>query len=538
MAFVSLMVVALTFASCGGRGATGTFDLEDGTYEGASDASHRGYVWVELEISDGEIVEVEMKEFRGDGSEKTPETYDYEEWAVAVEELPAAVIEAQSSEVDAIAGATSTSELFMQAVRRALGEEDDETGPFPDGEHVGYSDPGPRGYVSAHVVVQRGTITDVQLREFQGDGSEKTPETYSFEEWAEAAEELPWRVIEEQSTDIDGYAGATSTSDKFVQALRRALGEDDALAMGPYEDGSHAGRSDTSARNGWVEVEVNVLLGHIVSVSMEEYADGVAKSPETYDYEEWAVALEELPERVLEAQSADIDAVAGATSTSDMFVQAVRRALGEEEPADVTFVDGEHVGYSDPGPRGYVSARVVVENGEIVEAELREFQGDGSEKSADTYTYEEWAVAAEELPERVLEAQSSDIDGIAGATSTYDKFVQALRRALNEEPALVQGPYEDGTYSGRSDESDRGGWVEVEVSILLGQIVSISMEEYADGEPKSPETYDYEEWAVALEELPERALEAQSADVDAVTGATSTSDMFVQALERALEDAS
>ncbi len=331
MLVVIAVIAVLALGACGRADAPeATTDLADGTHEGASDASHRGYVSVTLEIDDGEITDVTMREFRGDGSEKTPDTYDYEEWVEAYEELPQAVIDAQSADVDAISGATVTSELFKQAVRRALGEEDDEVGPFADGDHIGYSDPTARGYVKARVVVQRGTITHAQLREFQGDGSEKTPETYDYEEWVEAQEELPWRVIDAQSADIDAVAGATSTTERFQQAVRRALGEEPAFAMGPYEDGVHTGQSDPSARGGWVEVEVNVLLGTIVSVSMEEYTgDGEAKDPETYDYEEWTTAYEELPQAVIDAQSADVDAISGATSTSDMFRQAVRRALGD-----------------------------------------------------------------------------------------------------------------------------------------------------------------------------------------------------------------
>ncbi|MFP4201054.1 MAG: FMN-binding protein, partial [Clostridia bacterium] len=75
-----------------------------------------------------------------------------------------------------------------------------------------------------------------------------------------------------------------------------------------------------------------VLLGHIVDVAMEEYdEEGVAKTPENYDWEEWAVAAEELPEAAVEAQSADIDAISGVTGTSEMFIQALERALEDAQ---------------------------------------------------------------------------------------------------------------------------------------------------------------------------------------------------------------
>ena len=87
---------------------------------------------------------------------------------------------------------------------------------------IGYSDPGPRGYVMAMVALEGEEIVDVVLREFQGDLSEKTKETYDYEPWHEASEALPQAVIDKQSTDIDLVSGATSTSNKFIQSVNRA----------------------------------------------------------------------------------------------------------------------------------------------------------------------------------------------------------------------------------------------------------------------------------------------------------------------------
>lgn len=326
-----LLLSAVVIAGCAtGEAEPGSQDLVDGTYEGASDASPRGYAWSQVVISGGEITAIELKEFRGDGSEKTPDSYDYDPWAEAVEKMPQAMIEAQSADVDAVAGATGSSALFSQAVRRALGEEDDLVGPFTDGVHEGFSDPGPRGYLVVNVVVQRGTITNVQMSELRGDGSEKTPDNYDYDPWLQAAEELPAAVVDAQSADVDVIAGATSTSNMFLLAMARALGEKPAFEHGPYKDGTYKARSDESGRGGYVEVEVTVLLGRIVAVSFEEYqADGEAKSPDNYDYEPWIQASEELPAAVVDAQSADVDAIADATSTSSMFRQAVERALDD-----------------------------------------------------------------------------------------------------------------------------------------------------------------------------------------------------------------
>ncbi len=326
-----LILGTVVVAGCGASEAEpGSQDLADGTYEGASDASARGYAWSQVVISGGEITTIELKEFRGDGTEKTPGTYDYDPWAEALEKIPQAMIEAQSADVDAVAGATGSSELFAQAVRRALGEEDDSVGPFADGVHEGFSDPGPRGYLAVEVVVQRGTITAVKMSEFQGDGNLKTPENYTYEPWLKAAEELPAAALDAQSASVDAIADATSTSNMFRQAMARALGQEPALEFGPYRDGTYVARSDESGRGGSVEAEVRVLLGRIVAVSFDEYqGDGEVKTPDNYEYEPWLKAAEELPAAVIDAQSADVDAIADATSTSDMFRQAVERALDD-----------------------------------------------------------------------------------------------------------------------------------------------------------------------------------------------------------------
>ena len=206
---------------------------------------------------------------------------------------------------------------------------------------------------------------------------------------------------------------------------------------------------------------------------------------------------------------------------------------------DFDLDDGTYEGFSDPGPRGYVAAELVIEDGEIVDAKLMEFDGQGERKTADTYDYEPWIEAENELPEQIVANQSSDIDAVSGATSTSDKFEQAVKRALGEEEAFAVGDYQDGVYQAESDPTDRGDYVEVSVTILLGTIVDVDMAEYReDGSEKDPDEYDHEPWVEAVETLPAAVVDAQSADVDTVSGATSTSELFQQAVQRALDQAS
>ncbi len=209
-------------------------------------------------------------------------------------------------------------------------------------------------------------------------------------------------------------------------------------------------------------------------------------------------------------------------------------ACGPDEAGD-GLADGTHEGVSDPDSSGYVSVEVVVQDGSIADASMMEYTGDGQPKDPDTYAYDEWAEAKEELPQRLINDGSPDVDTFAGATSTTEKFRQAARRALGEEDAHESGPYTDGVHAGISEPGDQGGHVEVEVYVLLGHIVDVEWEEHdGDGNVKDPDEYDYEDWQEAVDELPARVVDEQGTDFDAVSGATGTSEMFRDAVEDAL----
>lgn len=89
------------------------------------------------------------------------------------------------------------------------------------------------------------------------------------------------------------------------------------------------------------------------------------------------------------------------------------------------------------------------------------------------------------------------------------------------------GSWNDGTYT-ETAEGKKGDF-EVTVTIENGLIADISV---GDNE----ETPDL--GGVAIEEMPAEMIEAQSADVDGVSGATVTSDALKDAVTRCLEDAS
>lgn len=99
-----LIMVAATLAGCGGSAS-----YEDATYEGEAEG-HNGPLKVEVEVTDGAISNVEVVEHEESEGIADP----------AIDQIPAAIVENDSTDVDAISGVTVTSEAIVEAVNNAL----------------------------------------------------------------------------------------------------------------------------------------------------------------------------------------------------------------------------------------------------------------------------------------------------------------------------------------------------------------------------------------------------------------------------------
>ena len=147
-----------------------------------------------------------------------------------MEEIPAAIVAANSVDVDAVSGATITTDAIRAAVAWALrdtpfGKTEAapveqapvEEAPVEPGEpvrSVGRS-VGKNGDVVVEVLADRCTIYEVNVlehNETQGVGSV-------------AVDWMPGRIVEANSVDVDGVTGATITSDAIKTAVAEALGK-------------------------------------------------------------------------------------------------------------------------------------------------------------------------------------------------------------------------------------------------------------------------------------------------------------------------
>lgn len=128
--------------------------------------------------------------------------------------------------------------------------------------------------------------------------------------------------------------------------------------------------------------------------------------------------------------------------------------------------------------------------------------------------------AATAVPTEVIDA--SDIQADDGIPEEPDSETIPVE----EEPVEESTGYMPGTYTGEG--TGKNGPIKVEVTVDESRIIGVSVVEQQETEGVADP---------ALEQLPGAILAAQSADVDAVAGATLTSDGIIDAVNAALEQA-
>jgi uncharacterized protein with FMN-binding domain len=133
-----------------------------------------------------------------------------------------------------------------------------------------------------------------------------------------------------------------------------------------------------------------------------------------------SLAIDELPALIAEADSADVEGISGATFTSDGIKAAVKNALETKassggEPVTLT---GTAEGFG-----GEISVTVVISGDDIVSVEAA---GDGETPGIGS-------IAIDELPAKIAEADSVEVDGVSGATFTSDGIKAAVKNALESK---------------------------------------------------------------------------------------------------------
>ena len=113
---------------------------------------------------------------------------------------------------------------------------------------------------------------------------------------------------------MDAVTGATHTSLAISRATAAALASATPLDIGKLPDGDYTGVSRGYV--GDVAVKVTTKAGKITGVSVTDQKESRPKT-----------AVKDVPARIVEKQSAGVDAVSGATVTSKAIMRAASEAL-------------------------------------------------------------------------------------------------------------------------------------------------------------------------------------------------------------------
>ena len=537
-----------TAASSGvGQGSTTTPTTEvpeggykDGTYQG-SGTGFGGMITVQVTVSGGKITAVDILSASG-------ETGSY---FASAQGVVSKVLSSQSPNVDAVSGATYSSNGIIQAVQNALSQagnsdsatpaatptptptpkpakkpKKDTSVSYKDGVYEGQAE-GFDGTVTVKVTIKNGKIKKIS------NTNTDTPEFFN-----KAWKTIKSNVISRQSTsEIDTVSGATFSSNGILGALSQALSKadqsgttdskeeditptpttvpDETVTPIPTEiphptktpdnpsdeqpvvkllkDGTYTGSA--MGYSGKVNITLTIKDGKITEVT------NTNSDTRSFFNKAWR----SIQPKILEKQSTEgIDTVSGATFSSMGILDASKIALEQAKNTEV-------------------QPSVTPEPTEAP---------DSTEKPEPTNTPKPTSVPEPTTapePTAVPEpTETPEPTSVPEPTDTPENSVTPEPTATPEPTPVPAGAYTDGTYTGIGEGNDGPDSVQVTVTISGGQIVGATYF-----------SYDDEEYAdTAWEGILGQVMGKQSADsIDTVSGCTYSSQGIIQAFRNALNQA-
>lgn len=326
-------------------------------------------------------------------------------------------------------------------------------GEYTDGTYTGTA-PGFGGDVTVSVTIEDGKMAAIDIVSAAGE----TPSYLSRAKGVISA------MLEAQSTNVDVVSGATFTSNGIINAVKNALikaaggtvnettgssGLGSASAGGSsgstssdsftdadaYADGTYTGSAQ--GYGGAITVSVKISDGKIKAISI------VSAPGETASYFAKAKAV---INKVITAQSPNVDVVSGATYSSNGILNAIKKALNKAAAAvsgnEITEddVDTEkETTYTDTDTEFY-GIGYGYRNGRIV---LKVTAQDGAIKAIDVVEKndqdEPYFENAMEIIDLVQEGEKvSLVDTVSGATYSSKGILTALTEALNKAKIAEQ----------------------------------------------------------------------------------------------------
>lgn len=431
--------------------AKGSFDLEDGVYQG-SGTGYRGDITVAVKIKDKQIASIEILSASDD-----------EPFFGRAKGLIDQIIKKQSTKVDTVSGATYSSKGIISAVKNALtGEKDSgttgssqegtsgnqnttpeavgsvqEPSSYKDGTYYGTGS-GFAGNLKVEVVISGGKISSIQIVE-TNDGSE----------YIQKASGVISQILNAQSTNnIDTVSGATFSSNGIIKAVRNALSQAAATESTAAENGGTSDGSDTEKKDdttttvtGTLPYNEGVYYGTaegyngditVAIVIQENTLKAVLVIGEEDDDTFFNRAMDVVTQ-MMKKQSTEVDTVSGATYSSKGLIQAVKNALEEARRATNGETDDDN--------------NVVQLNTEEVEKAIDAV----NELNGSDYTSASWAVVKVRLKDaRKALKNATEQTQLDEAAAELNQAVKELRISdgSNEapEPDVPESTYIDGEY--------------------------------------------------------------------------------------------
>ena len=515
--------------------AVGHFELEDGVYKGTG-TGFAGDITVSVQIQDKKIVSIDIIRFSDD-----------EAFFLRAKAVIDIIIEGQTLDVDTVSGATFSSRGIINAVKNALtGEKDsNETGQaqsggaaaagrttsvttvkepdsYIDGIYYGIGT-GFGGPLKVKVEISGGKITSIQIVE-NSDGSS----------YISKASAVISSILSKQSTNVDTVSGATYSSVGIIQAVRNALSQAavSGSSTGNIVPDNNSGSSEDSSVIGTVPYKEGIYYGTgegyngdvSVAVVIQEHTMKAILITEKSDDDAFFNRAMEVVKKVIRTQKTDgVDAVSGATYSSNGILEAIRNALKQAEMA----TNGE----------------MIEEKPDVTELKSVIEKAEGLEKTK--YTELSWVVLSIRLADakEALEAVSqTEVDKAAERLKTAIAQLTSKDGKEEENTKYISGSYEVTVPCTPDEDGDFESYhLTMTVEIRGDKIVGITNVS-GDGDSEND---SYIKKAVngtksakgVVEQILEKGILEADDRVDAVTHATCSSDAIIEGCKAALEAA-
>lgn len=521
--------------------AVGSFELEDGVYKGTG-TGFAGDITVSVQIKDKQIVSIDIIS-----------SSDDEAFFTRAKAVIDKIIEGQTLDVDTVSGATFSSRGIINAVKNALtGEKDiNETGQAQSGgsavtgsstsvaaveEPDGYKDgiyygtgTGFGGPLKVKVEISDGKITSIQIVE-NSDGSS----------YISKASALISSIISKQSTNVDTVSGATYSSVGIIQAVRDALSqaatngsstEDSTTNKGNSNSASDSSDDNMNSVTGTVPYKEGIYYGTAegysgdvsVAVVIQEHTIKAILITEHSDDEAFFNRAMEVAKKVIKTQKTDdVDAVSGATYSSEGLLNAIKNALKQAEKA----TNGEPLDELD-----LTELKAAIEKAERLEES--------------EYTETSWVVLSIRLADakEALEAETQ---------AEVDKATEKLKIAMaqlvskdgkdEENTKYISGIYDVVIACTPDEDADFETYnLKMTVEIRGDKIVGIT-DVSGDGDSKND---SYIKRAAdgtksikgVIEQILEKGILKEDDTIDTVSRATCSSNAIIEGCKAALETA-